>query len=167
MNHALAAAHPLTATLRALLPVARAQWRDPWCLIGSAALRLIDAESADPQDVDVLCSEDDAQRLAQHWSAHIDTGYTPRDDARFRSHFARFTHLPLPVEVMGGLQVHHQHQWQTLRVDATQDIDLHGLPVPVPTPEEQLRILELFGRDKDRAKAARLRTIFPSLSHVH
>lgn len=167
MSHALAAAHPLTGTLRALVPTLRVQWRDPWCVIGSAALRLIGVDSTEPQDVDLLCSVEDAERLARHWSAHLDADYTPRDDDRFRSHFARFIHLPLPVEVMGGLRVHSHGHWQSVCAQSVQDIPCHDVRVPVPTADEQLRILELFGRDKDLAKAAQLRPFLASPRHAH
>jgi hypothetical protein len=38
-------------------------------------------------------------------------------------------------------------------------VGLQGLAVPVPSLDEQIRIFESFGRDKDRARAAALRKL--------
>lgn len=145
-------------SLRAALPDIAAGFRDPWWIIGSAAMALSGIADTAPNDIDVLCSERDAQWLKAAWADHADHAYRPRDDARFRSRFARFIHLPMPLEVMGGLQVNAGDGWETLAIAATERVPVADFEVPVPTFREQVRVLRLFGRDKDLAKAALIST---------
>jgi len=146
----------LHAGLQHALPELAQTFRDPWWIIGSAAMALAGVPDTTPQDIDVLCSREDALRLRATWVLHVDRGYLPKDEARFRSTFARFTHLPMPLETMGALQVMTSGGWQPLQVVDDAVLDLHGHAVRVPTLAEQQRILLLFGRAKDLAKAARI-----------
>jgi hypothetical protein len=143
----------LLATLTIALPVIAQVFRDPWWIIGSAAMRLGGIASVEPADVDLLCSAGDADRLIATWREQVDAAYKPHDDGRFRSRFARFSHLPMPLEVMGDLQVHIGANWRPVRVEVSQQVWCDGYAVPIPIWKEQIRILHLFGRDKDLAKA--------------
>lgn len=134
-----------------------AGFRDPWWLIGSAAATLCGVPGIPVHDIDILCSERDAEALVAARAHDVDAGYRPGDETRFRSRFARLRLAPLPVEVMGGLQVRSGSRWRPVEV-------LHGAIVPcgahaiaVPALPEQLRLFELFGRGKDLEKAQRLR----------
>ena len=139
-------------------------FRDPWWIIGSAAMTLAGVAGIVPQDIDVLCSRQDALRLREAWSDHVDTDYRPADETRFRSAFTRFVHLPMPVEVMGGLELMTEAGWQPVRVHDDMRVDIAGVAVRIPTRQEQRRILLAFGRGKDLAKAARLSV--PEHPHV-
>lgn len=151
-------------TLRAALPAVAGAFRDPWWIIGSAAMALSGVPGVVPQDVDVLCSARDADALRVAWSRHVDAGYAPQDDTRFRSRFARFTHLPMPLEAMGGLEAMTDAGWLPVRVAATTRV--RSGDVPVPALEEQRRILRLFGRDKDLSKAALLERFIEESNRV-
>lgn len=118
-----------------------------------------------PQDIDVLCSRSDAVRLREAWSDHVDGMFQPTDEARFRSTFSRFTHLAMPLEVMGGLEVMTATGWQALHVLEDLRFDIAGHAVRIPTLEEQRRILLAFGRGKDLDKAARI-PVPPEYPHV-
>jgi hypothetical protein len=146
----------LMATLAGLVPIARVCFRDPWWVIGSAAMRLAGVDGPEPNDVDLLCSERDADALVEAWTAHRDDHYRPADDGRFRSRFARFAHLPMPLEVMGDLEVRVAGDWQPVQVASELRVEVNGHAIPVPALSEQWRILTLFGREKDLAKAARI-----------
>jgi len=154
----------LHAGLHEALPQMARTFRDPWWIIGSAAMMLAGVAGVVPQDIDVLCSRQDALRLREAWRDHVDTDYRPADEARFRSAFARFVHLPMPVEVMGGLELMTEAGWQPVRVHDDMRIDIAGIAVRIPTRQEQRRILLAFGRGKDLAKAARLSV--PEHPHV-
>lgn len=143
----------LLATLSVLVPVAESVFRDPWWIIGSSAMRLSGIAGIEPNDVDLLCSADDVGRLTAAWSEHLDAGWRPGNGNRFRSRFARFVHLPMPLEAMGDLQVDTDAGWQDVRIGASLQIACEEGLVSVPTWEEQIRILRLFGRGKDLAKA--------------
>lgn len=158
----------LMATLAGLMPIARACFRDPWWVIGSAAMQLAGVEGPEPNDVDLLCSARDADALAEAWAAHRDDHHRPADDGRFRSRFARFAHLPMPLEVMGDLEVRVADDWQPVRVASEWRVEVNGHAISVPALSEQQRILTLFGREKDLAKVARIAGFVAARGpHVH
>jgi len=144
-------------SVTALAPLFERSFLDPWWLIGSAALQLAGEGNTFPHDIDVLTSERDADAFIARHGDLLDHGYQPADDMRFRSRFARFVFCPLPVELMGGLQVSHEGAWEPVRIEATRMIDCGGHAVAVPTLAEQLRLFEWFGRSKDLDKARSLR----------
>lgn len=114
----------------------------PWALIGSGALILLGVPLETAADLDVVTSVDGAARLRAAWADWLEPGEPKAPDGPFRSEdFARYATTWGPVEVMGGLKVRG-------RV-----LDVAG---PIPSAQEQLRILQLFGRPKDLDKAARL-----------
>ena len=85
---------------------------------------------------------DGARRLRAAWAGWMDIAGPTAPDGPFRSEdFARYVTPWGPVEVMGGLRVRGR------------ELDVAG---PIPSAQEQLRILRLFGRPKDLEKAARL-----------
>jgi len=156
MNAGVAAA--LDATLAALSArFAAAPPRDPWWVIGSAAAVLAGVDGFAPHDVDVLLSARDADAFVESQRDTRDTAYVPDDDARFRSRFARFRFAPMPVEVMGGLEVFRHGAWQAVEIAEGSRVACAGGGIPVPSLREQLRLFEWFGRDKDLAKAQRVR----------
>lgn len=111
----------------------------PWSLIGSGALILLGAPIGEAADLDVVTSVDGAGRLSAAWAGWLEPEPPKAPDGPFRSaHFARYATPWGPVEVMGGLRVRGR------------PLEVSG---PVPSAAEQLRVLRLFGRPKDLAKA--------------
>jgi hypothetical protein len=143
----------LIATLHACVRVFDAGFDAPWCLIGSAALAACGFTDVVPADVDVWCGREDAASLHARWAEHAVPDHVPADGERFRSAFARYGHLPMPVEVMGGLELRTAKDWEPLQVQAIIHVEVAGLAVPVPALHEQARILRRFGRAKDLARA--------------
>jgi hypothetical protein len=116
----------------------------PWTLIGSAALIGLGVPVAGAADLDVVTTVEGAGRLRRAWADWLIRGELKTPDGPFRSlDFARYQTPWGPVEIMGGLHV----RGEPLVVDAAG---------PIPAAAEQLRILRLFGRPKDLAKAVRL-----------
>lgn len=152
----------LYATLAEIVPELHVHCVEPWCLLGSAAALLVGAEVG-VADVDVLVSRDDAERLMLLWASRRESTYEPADADRFRSHFARFRFPGLPVEVMGGLELNAGDGWRPVQAGRLTLVGLNGLAVPVPSIPDQIRLLESFGRDKDRRRAASLRALASSL----
>jgi len=148
----------LFVALTELVPELHVHCAEPWCLIGSAAARLLGAEVS-VADVDVLASRADADTLATLWADRRDAAHAPADDGRFRSRFARFRFPGLPVEVMGGLELDRGEGWQPVLPGRLVLAGLQGMAVPVPSLDDQIRILESFGRDKDRTRATALRRL--------
>jgi len=152
----------LREALAAAVPDLQRHCRDRWTVIGSAAAALAGADVS-VADLDVLCSVDDAVSLISLWHERLDAAYRPAAGAdRFRSRFARFRFPGVPLEVMGGLELHGPQGWQALQVRETVLADCDGIMVPIPAPAEQLRILERFARPKDRQRAALLAAMLPS-----
>ncbi|MBA2078028.1 hypothetical protein [Rhodanobacter sp. PCA2] len=148
----------LFVALTELVPELHVHCVEPWCLVGSAAARLLGAE-VDVADVDVLVSRADADALAALWADRRDAAHAPADDDRFRSRFARYRFPGLPVEVMGGLELDRGEGWQPVSPGRLVLVGVQGLAVPVPSLDDQIRILDAFGRDKDRARANSLRRL--------
>jgi hypothetical protein len=98
-------------------------------------------------DLDAVTSVEGSGRLRALWANLLCETEAKLPDGPFRSDdFARYETPWGPVEVMGGLKV----RGEPLLIDA------HHSTLPIPSAQEQLRILRLFGRPKDLAKAARL-----------
>jgi hypothetical protein len=146
------------AAVARLAPSLAETFRDPWWLIGSTAMVLLGVDDIVPHDIDVLASARDAEAFMVRHADLLERDHRPAGDELFRSRFARFRFAPLPVEVMGGLQVCRDGAWEPVRIGATRMVECGGdVVVPVPAPAEQLRLFEWFGRGKDIDNARRLR----------
>ncbi len=143
----------LRATLEGVA-AALASARDPWWVIGSAAVALHLDAALDVADVDVLLSLADARRLLPR------LGLAPGPGAphpRFRSSlFATWRAHPLPVEFMADLRLHDGVQWRQVRLDSRTTYQVGEAEVPVPSRSELTRLLHQFGRPKDLVRAALL-----------
>jgi hypothetical protein len=148
----------LYATLAECVPELHVHCADPWCLIGSAAALLLGAQTS-AADVDVLTSRADAEVLMAHWAQQRESTFTPPNADRFRSHFARFRFPGAPVEVMGALELHIDDRWQPVLPGKLVLAGVDGLAVPVPSVEDQIRLCESFGRQKDLHRVAVLRAL--------
>ena len=116
--------------------------RDPWWVIGSAAVALHGAVT-DVADVDLLVSERDALALIGRLGLLAE-----RLDPHplFRSQvFARWRRSDREVEIMGGLAVAVEGAWQPVLPASRMTIG----GVSVPDRRELSHILATFGREKD------------------
>ena len=121
----------------------------PWIVIGSGALMLLGAPVEAAADLDIVTDRAAARHLRALWKTWLQCGDAKAPDGPFKSEdFARYETPWGPVEVMGGLRVH----------GAPLVLAERHPHLPIPTAADQLRILRLFGRPKDLAKAAVLET---------
>ncbi|HEX8214649.1 MAG TPA: hypothetical protein VF582_04165, partial [Allosphingosinicella sp.] len=126
----------LADTLDVLTALA-VELRDPWWIIGSTAALLVGAHD-EVADVDLLTSECDARRLLKDRSSE-----PPLPSPLFHSSmFGRLSIAPLPVEVMAKLKVRGELLVPRSRVR----ISWRESALYVPSIEEQIDILRLFGR---------------------
>jgi hypothetical protein len=125
--------------------------RDPWWLIGSAAVALHGADLTVASDVDLLMSENDAAGLLQA------LGLPPIRKAphpTFRSTvFGRWDEPPLPVEIMGGFEFAAEDGWERVWPLSRQRVLVGGHALFVPSAGELGAILLKFGRPKDLDRA--------------
>lgn len=139
----------MLATALHHVALAAAGARDPWWIIGSAAVALHGART-EVADVDLLMSERDAAKLLAAQGVPVRPG-TP--DGRFRSCvFGRLTLGGMAVEVMAGLAVFDGVDWQGIAPRTR--VAMRDVFVPERT--ELIAILRCFGREKDHARAALL-----------
>lgn len=139
----------LAGTLDILSTLA-AELRGPWWVIGSTAAVLVGAHN-EVADVDLLTSECDARMLLKEQSSE-----PPLPSPLFHSSvFGRLSIAPLPVEIMAGLKVRGELLVPRSRVG----ISWRKKALYVPSVEEQIEILQLFGRAKDLRRAERLRLL--------
>ncbi|MBA2934871.1 hypothetical protein HZF05_12255 [Sphingomonas sp. CGMCC 1.13654] len=124
--------------------------RDSWWIIASAAAALHGADIP-VADVDLLASRRDAEALLTRLGL---TGTSQPSD-RFRSDlFARWTGLPLPIDIMAGFHVLGPDDWRELRPVTRIAIPLGDVTFPVPSIPELIYQCRLFARPKDVARAA-------------
>ena len=126
---------------------------EPWVFIGSAALMILGLPLEDCADLDVLTTTTGAQRLERAWSAWRAADYGPDPAAPFRSRFSRYEVDEGAFEVMGDLKLRTPRGWRPVWPEAIERRAFRGGLWPIPTAADQLRILRLFGRPKDLAKA--------------
>ncbi|WFL76561.1 hypothetical protein P7228_11205 [Altererythrobacter arenosus] len=130
---------------------------DAWWIIGSAAVALHGGDPGTIADIDVIVSRRDLDALYDR----LPLSDTPDEGkAIFRSQrFGLWSEPAMPVEFMAGLEVLREGEWLPVQPRTREGIDIGGVRVFLPERAELIAILELFGREKDRARAATLRNI--------
>lgn len=125
-------------------------------MIGSAAAYLAGLLDEPIADVDLLTSARDAWALLEVAGRPVEP---PQPSELFRSAvFGRLRTAPLPIEVMGELRL-ASLGWRALRPRDRIGVAAGGATLFIPSAAEQIRILRLFGRDKDMHRAERLRCL--------
>jgi hypothetical protein len=128
--------------------------RDPWWVIASAAMALHGVTPIEVADVDVLASVRDAARVLA--TLRLPTPPASGTD-RFRSTiFARLDIAPVPIELMAGFHVRDGATWRPILPETRILITLGDTALPVPSVAELIAHCALFGRPKDKARAALL-----------
>ena len=149
------AIHPFTQGLEATLAeVSRiaAPLEDDWWVIGSAAIALTGI-NIEVLDVDLVVSERDARTLLGVWAAPaVATG----SQDRFRSIHGVHTGTPIPIEIMGALQVKVEDRWARVTPNTREAVDLPGGRVFIPDAADQLALLLMFRRPQDLVRAEML-----------
>jgi len=124
--------------------------RDPWWVIGSAAVAMLGAKTR-VADIDVLLSTTDADAIDHRLGLGLrrDAG-----DGRFAStRYGRWVAPAVPVELMADLVVDGR-PLQPLTRTATR---IAGVTLYHPERFELIAILDRFGRPKDKVRIALLR----------
>ncbi len=140
----------ITTVLRKAYP-ALSQLQDDYFIIGSSALNLCSIE-IETSDIDILLSQKDSAYLQNIWADKHIKDHVTQNDHLFRSDLSRFNFGELAIEIMPELKVNKNGVWIPLHVQDHFILDLDGMQIKVPTLEEQKRIFNLFGREKDLRK---------------
>ena len=127
--------------------------RDPWWLIGSAAMALHGAE-VEVGDVDLLTSLADARALGDALDG-VRAMRPPSD--RFRSDMlVEILSAPLRIEIMAGFDVCDEGRWLPVAPRTRRQVMWSGHSLFVPEVAELAALCRTFGRPKDLVRARRL-----------
>ena len=141
----------ITCTLAEAFPALQLL-RDNFHLIGSAALFLSGIRMDEIYDIDILVSERDADFLSVEWENRLIKEHVTTNDELFSSKFARYRFSFLDIEIMGDLKVNIRGIWQPLEITENESVTTEIHEIRVPTLEKQKKILQLFGREKDKQR---------------
>ena len=130
--------------------------RDPWWIIGSAAVALHGADAGEVHDIDLLMSANDAAFALRQVGGVARSGVPSK---QFRSDvFGTWEKPPVRVEIFGGFSVATDEGWSPMLPASRVMIHLGGAELFVPSADELVRLLMSFGRPKDLSRADALRT---------
>jgi hypothetical protein len=141
---------PLIETLGSVATI-MAEAREPWWIIASAAAALHGAKPLTVADVDVLLSVADINRILPILGI---APYQAPPNPLFRSQvLAKWPAPPVPVDLMAGFEHRAGGGWHAVQPATRQPISIGAATVYVPERDELRRIIESFGRPKDRERA--------------
>lgn len=148
-----AALTPALATTLERVAAAMTGAREPWWVIGSAAV-VLHGGATGAKDVDVLLSVRDVEAVATGLGMTAGPG---GEHPLFRSaRFLRWDGAPLPVEFMAGFAVRSGDAWWPVEPVSRERVAIGHEVVFVPARDELRAMLLRFGREKDVARAALL-----------
>jgi hypothetical protein len=131
--------------------------KEPWWIIGSAAMALHGAGPIQVGDVDLLMSRRDAAWLLEQHGLAAGPG-SAHD--RFRSDvFGSLALGGFPVEVMSGFHVRDGGRWRELVPRSRIRTDVGGAALFIPSVHELIEMCSLFARPKDRERERLLREV--------
>ncbi|GAB5453786.1 MAG: hypothetical protein Hens2KO_00150 [Henriciella sp.] len=121
--------------------------KDPWWILGSAAVYLKGYDPGRIGDIDVLLSGADARRVMS------DRGLNNQMDGgtqRYRSAYVLKPKLgDMPVELLAGYEIFQNGVWTSVWPVRRTAIAYKDSEVFVPSDEELIAIFEQLGRAKD------------------
>ena len=122
-----------------------------WWIIGSAALALGGIDVT-PGDIDVFAASDVIETARRT----LGVAARPSSSELFRSspYFQVRPEGGLEIDFMGALEVRSASEWIGLHIESRISVTIGSATLFVPSLEEQVAILRLFGRPKDLARAA-------------
>ena len=135
-------------TLHQMLP-ALSNLKDNYYIIGGSALILQGLPLKRTHDIDLLCTTRDLAYLKDKWTTYYISSMPSPIEERFQSTFAGFKFPLMEVELQANLTVLHKGKWMDVTVEETTSVSVDGVEIKVPTLIDMIRILTLFGRDKD------------------
>lgn len=126
--------------------------KDDFYIIGGSAMVLLGIDIGFTKDIDILTSHRDAETLKQCWADWLDADSVLSKSTLFRSGYARFLFPAMDVEALGELEICKGGIWYPVTVNEYTTVEVGGLNIRIPTLNDMVRILYLFGRDKDLSR---------------
>lgn len=113
----------------------------------------------DTADIDILTTSEGSDKLQLSLKEYMETAPLTKENELFRSNFARFQLPLMDVEVMGELQVCKDKEWRPVFIEEYTTLHIENVAIRIPTLKEQIRVLSLFGREKDYRRINQLRNL--------
>ncbi len=129
------------------------------CIIGASAMILHGYEIGNTADIDILTTSEGSDKLQLSLKEYMETAPLTKENELFRSNFARFQLPLMDVEVMGELQVCKDKEWRPVFIEEYTTLHIENVAIRIPTLKEQIRVLSLFGREKDYRRINQLRNL--------
>lgn len=129
------------------------------CIIGASAMILHSYEIGNTADIDILTTSEGSDKLQLSLKEYMETAPLTKENELFRSNFARFQLPLMDVEVMGELQVCKDKEWRPVFIEEYTTLHIENVAIRIPTLKEQIRVLSLFGREKDYRRINQLRNL--------
>lgn len=129
------------------------------CIIGTSAMILHGYGIGDTADIDILTTSEGSDKLQLSLKEYMETAPLTKENELFRSNFARFQLPLMDVEVMGELQVCKDKEWRPVFIEEYTTLHIENVAIRIPTLKEQIRVLSLFGREKDYRRINQLRNL--------
>ena len=150
--------HKIISTL-AEITSALNQLEDNFYIIGAAGLILSDLEIGETQDIDILTSSRDSDKLQQLYKNILEEHPITKENNLFKSNFARLKHPIMDIEVMGDLKVMSNGNWLPVEINQYRIVPINNLNIKIPTIKEQVKLLKLFGRETDLKRIETIQTL--------
>lgn len=129
--------------------------KQPWWIIGSAAVAIHLQKDIGVNDIDVLLTRDDARGIRTHLNI-ADASLPPHP--LFRSSLFFTSHGDhLPIEFMADFALFENGVWAPVICTSRQAVLIGGHPIWVPEVQELAALLKRFGREKDVQRLRLLR----------
>ena len=122
---------------------------DDFFIIGASAIILSGIKIGETNDIDILTSVHDADKLKNAWKDKIEKNPQLKESELFRSDFSRYNFSEMDIEIQGNLHVYKENRWVEVKIGQYTPTTIGDLSLKIPTIDEQIRILQLFGREKD------------------
>jgi hypothetical protein len=128
--------------------------KEPWWIIGSAAVALHLQRDIGVNDVDVLLSIADAGEIREKLA--IPCAPISPHPLFHSDHYFTWDRLALPAEFMAGFSVCVEGKWRKVICRTRRSFEIAGQTIYTPDLDELASLLRLFGRPKDMARLALL-----------
>ena len=122
-----------------------------WWIIGSAAATLGGAEGPAPADIDLFGPRASMLNFLRQWRQE-ERPHAPSNHFRSAPYQRVQFNNCLDIEVMGDLEVFAASRWTPVALSTRVAVKFRGHVLHIPSIDEQIALLRLFGRPKDIAR---------------
>lgn len=131
-----------------------ADCKNPWWVIGSAAVALYLGRDIGVRDVDILLEPGDAKAIRERLGISF-AAAKPHPLFRSREYFTSNA-SPLPIEFMADFSMFSDGRWEAVTLTTRRRMQIGSIVLYTPDIGELVLLLGRFGRPKDLERLALL-----------